>query len=437
MIRETLSARAVAERYAKRKPQKKGRASYLACYVPPAPDGELREGADQASRLITGAHLDKDGPEMRAAANLFAGALLDAISSSSQPTRTLLGPAKYGDQVLEHYCSTLIRGALGKPGADVVSPALVPYLLGGVPLKTLEELCHRATEVMEFFPEPLSRYTLANTLQVVGFGAHIPHIHHDECFDDSYVEPTRKYNHLSHRQEYILNLPRTGSYARILIDQGAYQCTLRRTLTSHKLEIMHTVERLLDPAGGEMTELAARKRKPLDVTPLMFTRAVRKVFEKPWSELDLIGTQDGIFQDAEVLIARQIIHKLTRKANQKEKMSATSLVGMSLLTGISMAAFVEFAVYDLRRRGETFITAEAIEEAIAMVEVSPYFRCEGELRSALTEIRYHPLEKARWARRLRSPSRPLWSTKGDFYVNGMDVNGVATFKFKPYSISTD
>jgi hypothetical protein len=388
------------------------------CYLPA---GEARP----AYRIL-GSHLGDDSPEMLTAASLFAGSLLDALGlDTGAPERILIGPARYSDRILAQYCAWLQKPAFGLPGADLISPALVPYLLGGIPIKTVEKLAHRALEVMEFFPSPLKVCTLPNALALVGFGAR-PHIHHD-------VEAVKRYNHLSRRQEYLLELPRTGSYARLLIDHGAYAASTREKIAKLQPDIIHEVERLLDPDGGEMGEFAAEQRAPVKITPLMFNRAVRRVFEKPWADLDLRGDQQQFHHDAEVLIARELIKNFA----SADKMSAQTLVGISLLTGVSIANWTEFAVYDLRRRGETFITAEAIEEAIAIAEVSPHFRCGEAMYDAATQIKFASTEKAAWARRLRSTRQPLWSTNGLLYQSGRDSHGLPTFKHKPYRVSED
>lgn len=425
-----LTRRAAMERLSKpAKPVKTGRVTNLACYAP--------LGEQAAVRRILGGHLAPDGPDMEACSAVFASSLLNALTTKEPGTRILIGPARYSDRILQRYCSMLAKTAFGEPGQDLISPALVPYLLGGITTKAVEELAHRALEVMDFFPDPLTKFTLARALNGVGFGAQLPHDHYDERCDANYVEPPKKYNHLSFRQEYLLNLPRTGSYAHILITKGAYDSSLRRTITGMKLEVMEETRRLLDPGAGEMTELAARQRRPVQVTDASFIRAVHRVFRKPWMELDLSGLQENALIDIEILMARLIIHRLTYKTLKSDKMSAETLVGISLLTGVSLANWTEFAVYDLRRRGDTFITPEAIEQAIHIVEVSPHFTCEQQLRGAATEIRYQGAEKQRWARRLQSPTRPLWSSNGRFYVNGIDANGLPTYVHKPFSLSTD
>lgn len=432
-LQELTKSRAL-ERRLKDKPagSTRRKASSLNCYLP--------AGDATPHRRITGCHLDPDSDEMMQAAMVLAGSLLHALDESSVPARILVSPVRYGPKVLTAYCQMLIKHAFGKPTLSMISPLLVPYLLGGMPYKGVEDLAHKALDVMDFFPEPQGKSVMARALSCVGFGAGVPHIHEDECVDASYVEPVKKrYNNLSYQQEFLLNLPSPASYARQLIDKGAYQESLRRTLTAMKLEVLDEAERLLDPAGGEMTEFAARGR--MDVArndrSMLFARAVRRVFEKPWAELDLSGDNGDRFNDLEVLIARLIIQRLSHKVLKSDKLSATTLVGMSLLTGVSVANWAQFAVYDLRRRGETFLTADTLDEVVSIIEVSPHFNCEQELRGMAVELRYGDIEKAKWARRLQSPNRPLWSRNSKFYQNGIDLNGFPTYTHKPFSLSRD
>lgn len=419
---------------AKKTPVKRSRSHGLACYVP--------AGEPQASRRVTGSHLDPDSHEMEAAAVFFATGLVQAVQEGGGTTRSLIGPARYSDRVLAKYCGLLIKGALGKPSPFIdhpVSPALVPYLLGGIPWNNVEELCYRALEVMDFFPEPLKVPTLNRAMGNIGFGAHIPHDHHDYVVKYNgdnqpvEVEVDKKYPHLSFRQDFLLNLPREGSYASILIKKGAYAATLRRQLAAWKPQMMAEVEQLLDPAGGEMTEYAAQGRLPVTMNDWAFKRAVQKVFEKDWDQLDLVaGDNSTALRDAETLLARKIIQKIS----YNDRMTAESLVGISLLTGISVANWTKFAIADRDRRGETFITADELERAIGMIEVSAFYRCDDELRADLLTLKYEPsiMEgKKKWARRLQSAVRPLWSTldKG-YYQTGVDSEGTPRHKYKPF-----
>lgn len=423
---KALTPYQVAERtkprsQAKKAVVKRKRSNGLACYTP--------LGDEQASIRVTGSRLDPDSPEMTTAANHFASGLLDAMRKQGT-ARSIIGPARYSDRVLGIYCNQMVKGALGAPQdfttSGPVSPVLVPYLLGGITTKAVEDLCYRALEVMDFVPSPLEEYTLQKSLSNVGFGEGIRH----EAVE---IETPKKYNHLSQRQDFLLNLPRGVSYARLLIKDGAYGESLHRRLMSWKDLIITETTHAFDPAAGEMTELAAVGRHPVVLTDNNYERAIRRVFEKKWMDLDLTGKADEVVADAEVVMARKIIQRLS----YNDRMSAEALVGISLLTGISLACWAEFAVYDLKRRGETFITAETLDEVVYLVSSSPHYKCDHELRGAATELRYANDGNRKWARRLQSPLRPLWSSKGTFYLERYTADGIPKYKHKPFSLTSD
>lgn len=418
-----------ASRGAKRK-----RTHSLSCYVP--------AGEGQSSRRVTGAHLEPDSPEMMSAAMVFASGLLEATQQGVGMTRSLIGPARYGDKVLAHYCSHLIKGALGKPNPALrhpVSPVLVPYLLGGCTWTQIENAGQRAMELMDFFGDPNGVPMLHRAISNVGFGEHVRHRHYDTVikYDADNVaypaEVEKKHSHLSYRQDYLLNLPRDSGYAVLLVNNGAYDEGLRRLLASWKPEIIAEAERELDPAGGEMSEIAGAERCWVKATDYDFQQAVTAVFERPWDQLDLkAGGQENATADMQVLLARKIIHRLS----YNDKATAEHLIGMSLLTGISVANWVNFAIEDRERRGETFITGDEVERIIDLVQAHPAYGCDDELRAALLQFRYEPERmeaKRRFARRLQSARNPLWSTNGLYYQRGFESQtGAPICKPKPF-----
>lgn len=413
---------------------KRRRTHSLGCYVP--------GGEGQASRRVTGVHLDPDGPEMEAALYHFATGLIEAVQQGAGTTRSLVGPLRASDRLLAKYCQLLIKSGLGVPTNMLdspVSPAIVPYLLGGITWASVEQLCYRALEVMDFMHEPLKKPTLSKAMSVIGFGAHIRHEHTDQLIrygHDNKVELLdieKRHNHLSHRQDYLLNLPRDKGFAKHLIESGAYGDALRRQLAALKPTLIAEVELLLNPQGGEMSERAGEGRHPVVIPPLAFERAVRRVFEQDWDQLDLVcGTQDTRLLDAEVLLARKIIQKLA----YNDRMTAEVLVGMSLLTGISIVNWVRYAIVDRGRRGETFITVEEVDRAIEMAEIQFGFSCEAELDEARRELLFTTeamAAKKKWARRLQSPVNPLWSTNGLYYQVGETSQGVPICKPKAFN----
>lgn len=424
-------------------PVKRKRLTDLGCYIPPSGGS-----GQQASRRITGSHLAPDSLEMQTAAVALAGSLLDAVNGGHEGVRSLVGPARYSDRVLKVYCDMLIKSALGEgiPKTAVlsnppVSPKLVSYLLGACPVSVVEDLCWRALEVMDFMPDEQPKNTLNLVLSSVGFGAEFAHRQYDDTVinytntnEAVVTEAADKYKHLSAGQNWLLSLPRKGSFGRILLDEGAYEADMRRYIQRRAPEMIAEAERLLDPEGGEMTAYAARDRKSIRASQWTLQRAVSRVFERPWGDLDLKGGgQENAEHDLEVTLARCIIRRITYSA----RMNAETFIGMALLTGVSIANWAEFVMQDIRRRGETFITDEELERAIGIAEVSPYFKCEQQMQQALIEVRYAPAAKKKWARRLQSPTHPLWSANGYYYVDGLDSQGDPKYRHKPFSLTRD
>lgn len=416
---------------------KRRRTHSLNCFVP--------AGEGQASRRVTGVHLDPDGEEMAGSLTLFAGSLLDAIQRGTGRVRSLVGPLRASDRLLENYCRTLLKSALGKPSRAVdapVSPSVVPYLLGGVTWASVEQLCYRALSVMDFDHEPMGAPSLNRAMSVIGFGPRMSHRHKDEVINyglDNKVElkpKEKRHAHLSQRQDFLLSLPEDDGFALYILENGAYEDSLRRQISGMKDEIMLEVERLLDPESGEMEKwmldnVVPRREavKPLDVS---YRYAVERVFKRDWDQLDLQCGGPGTGQgDAEILMARQIIKRLA----YNDRIKAEVLIGMSLLTGVSVMNWLNYAAEDLQRRGETFIELAEVERALEMLEPYPGFDCIEEFERLIIDWRY-PSErvanermiKRKWARRLQSLVNPLWSTNGLYYQVAKFDTGLAVCK---------
>lgn len=414
---------------------KRPRLNNLDCYTPP--------GDAQASRRITGSHLDPDSSEMETAAMYFTEGLTAAMNGTHSGVRSLIGPARYSDRILEKYCRRLLKGAMGPASEFIkepISPQLVPYLLGGMTWRSVEERCYRALYLLDFEAEPAGVPLLGDSVGLVGFGAHIRHDHTEYRIsydlDNTEIRSDavnyKVHNHLSFRQDFLLNLPRNNSYAALLIRNGAYDDVLRRQIAGWRPEIMREAERLLDPEGGEMPTRAAGKRAPVKLEEFNFTRSVKLVFEQDWDQLDLVcGDQGTALQDAEVLMARMIIQRL----GYAPQMTAECLVGMSLLTGISVVNWVQFAVKDRERRGETFISQATVERVIELCEYQAGYTddTDQQLRSALyalaDSVRFSV--KRKWARRLASKINRLWSTNGLYYEHGKG-DDEPTFSVRPF-----
>jgi len=384
------------------------------------PDGY---GLNSKLRAV-GSHLPADHPDLAKGALILSDSLLATQGMSTAQGNTLISPATLSDIELRKYGERLRDAATMNPDdtpLTMQSPAIVPYLLGGIPLTGVEKLVTRMLGVMEMFPEDEDG-TFAASTKAVGFAPGQSHFHTD-------WRGAQTDNNLSHRQDYLVNEVRFGNWVDTLLMAGAYNGTMRKRMTGIKAGAVAWVQTLLDPRTGEMTEFAAQHRRSVQVTDRDFAMAVLRAYERPWSELDLTGgfTIAEVTRDTEVLLARYIIAKQATTI----KMSAQTLAGISLLTGISMAKFTEFAVYDQARRGETFITGEAIDQALDLLGMSGEVRCERSLREHAITLRYADGPDRLRAKRLRSLKKPLWSSNGAFYK----LNNRGFFKHKMESFN--
>lgn len=357
----------------------------------------------------TGNHLPAGHPDLLTGALSLADSLLSAQGLGDTYHNTLISPANLSDDQLRQYGERLMRAAVGNPDDSAVgmqSPAIVPYLLGGIPLTGVETLVDRILEVLEFFPD-VEAGTFTASTKPLGFAPWQGHIH---------APFERTDGNVSYRQNYLLFHLNPRSWVDSLLASGAYGATTCKRVERMKLDVCSWVQALLDPGAHHMTELAAQGRNPVDVFDRDYSIAVQRVFERPWRELDLTGgtSRVELADDIQCLLARGIIHRLASKT----KMSAQTLVGIALLTGVSIAKFTEFAVYDCKRKGETFITADTIDQAIDIINMSAagaVMKCESALREHSITLRYSSEVEQRFARRMTSPKKPLWSSTGHFY----------------------
>lgn len=385
----------------------------------------IPEGYGLNSKLrAVGAHLPSDHPDLAEGALILSNSLLGAQGRGHIRGNTLISPMTLSDSELRKYGHRLAEAATASPDdipISMQSPAIVPYLLGGIPLTAVEKLVSRMLEVMDMFPMQ-EQGTFAASIKALGFAPNQSHDH----MDWPGVQEDRN---LSHRQDYLVNEVRFGNWVETLLTNGAYNGTMRKRLTSMKAAAFSWVRALMDPGAGHMTDYAARGRMPIEVTNRDFANAIKRAYLRPWSELDLCAgiTTAEMTRDVEVLVARYVIAKQAATV----KMSAQTLAGISLLTGISLAKFTEFAVYDQVRRGETFITGESIDQALDMLGMSGEVRCERAARDHAITLRYSDGPDRLRAKRLRSLKKPLWSSSGAFYL--LDHKGRLKHKMESFN----
>lgn len=380
------------------------------------------------------------------AANLRTQGITPPFQDSGCPARFLVGPGDFCDEAFEYHVSLAAEFAVGRAGtARPVSPQLLPYLLGGVPMATVERAALRAVALYGDLEDV--GCALLDSLCHVGFGANFPHSHVDTVYPDGMQrnpdERFQAYKHrlealgkhkeaapltkgFSVRQDYLYRLPDNGmSFAQMLMDSPPYAATMRRRVTRHKREVIKDVYLLLQKEQEEMPALAHATlvercggefdyRLKTEITDQMFKDAVHRVFEAPWKTLDLTG---DLKEDLVVLLARRLIYRLmggARNSLEPMRMRADTLVGISLITGISIAQWVAFAVEDGERRGESFLDSSTIEEAVEIIECTElftHFTCQDELERLRLRLQALEPYHCEWSQRLRKPKRPFWSTR--------------------------
>lgn len=388
------------------------------------------------------------------------------------PGRGLYGPGSLSDEALSYYMELLAPTAFGRPSKiPAPSPCLVPYLLGGMTVSSVEKLAVRAVRLIGV-DEPESD-TLSDALLLVGYGHGSYHsdllpVHNlarkpEETYDQfiartqrakgetptdylkrlgGFVPDDKGADGLNIRQRYLYTqVPFGKTFAESLLAKPPYDGSLRERVMKHKLKAITSTAALFQEESGEMPEVGFKRVKGdrsvmqyLDdtrVTDHTFNRAVHMVFDEPWANLDLDGDLE---HDVEVMLARQLILCFVGNRTRPAYMTGATLVGISVLTGISMAKWVEYALIDVRRRGETFISSQGIRDAIEVVQFSDYghlFDCEPKLLEQalmLQELeRYQGL-----ATRLRKVKQPFWSTRPlDYYVKSWLIDqGEVKIKYK-------
>ena len=391
--------------------------------------------------------------------------------------RSLFHPGCFSDRYLKLYVERLVLFSTAHSSTSNVeppSPRLAAYLLGGMTLMSMEELCHRVMDVMEI-PTPVVEATLSDAMAVVGFGEHANHTHfdavHAEAFNQRVHEGRETFlkrcaaikapdaqklaSTMSIRQDFLVyHLKRGGSFATSLLSgQGAYDGAEQQMIARIKPIVLSEVEALFHgPTKEGMTEFMFDRlnshtyKHSVALDDDMFSRAVRCVYEKPWNELDFHAQSANLSQDVEVMIARRIISRMSagrRGSRTVICISAVVLLGLALLTGIPVGKWVAFALAELDRRGETFITPETLDEVIEMLEMSEVGTragaCVGELREYQAALRGTENEfKSRFAWKLRRGTRPFWSVRTygpeSYYLKGYNHKDepIYKFSFDPY-----
>lgn len=347
----------------------------------------------------------------------------------------LIGPDQYTDDEMQDYLLALAPHAVGDPKScrvDAPSPHLASFLLGGISLPEVERQAFRALEVLDAYPteQPPS---LSEALAGVGFGSRISH-------PLPPLVPVKEVARVGLNINFLASLPTQVSAATYLLQHGAAGAQMARRFEKMKPKIMARVNELLTPGAAKdsITQFMYDRLKPRKVNDIDFSVGIRHVFERPWSEMVLAATPGKVEKDIEVIMGRVILAEMFSsgrlRVKELPKMSGQTLVGIAMLTGISIAKWTEFAVKDLRMRGESFLADSAIDDAIEIIEsteLAAWFKCEDELRNDSAIIRFYDKEATILAERLRNRKWPLWTAGHNSYYMLSDDETGATYSHKP------
>lgn len=373
--------------------------------------------------------------------------------------RSLVPPLTWSDVNLRRYLIHLTPLALSASKVstypDSLSPRMALLFLGGMGTGALEELTERAMEVLHFEDETVDP-TLNYAMRLIGFGAGQRHSHADgvnlqkmEAFigedTSDYLKritgseppmPPLHFDSAKHGIATYYLRHTVGPFATLVSNGDNYRFELLRKVTRHKWWVIAKTRELFNPYAEHIPEASrdalATPREWLDSTQpghVEFSNAVRMVFEQPWHKLDLTG---ALKHDVVKVMAKLLIYRLgrgVRKTASEDStvptMSARALVGISLLTGVPTPIYVRFALDELRRRGETFLTPDIVRRAVTLVDESEdvfqYASSEWmeEMNHLAMQLEHYQHEpRAYFAGMLRRGTKPLTSSQGVYQIIG-------------------
>lgn len=360
-----------------------------------------------------------------------------ALIALPSPAHSLIGPNQYSDDQLREYLLKLAPYSVAHPDSCHIrppSPLVAGLLLGGLLLPEVERQCYRALSLLDAYPPALVP-ALSEAVNLIGFGRGVPHI--DPAVE--IIDPRQSVS-----INYLRSLPRLYPFAFYLLERGAVGGPLAHRLEKYKPKVIRMVNGWLTPGAKQsITGYMADKLQPIPLmTDAIFYRGVRRLYEQQWADLELYATPDRLAEDMEVMAARALLHCLGsgngRTLTTTPKLSRYHIVGLAMLTGITVAKWVEFAVIEQRRRGETFLSAEEVEGVIDVIEsteLGTWFQCLDELNAYRAELEFADRDAQKLGQRLRKTTWPLWTTKAtSYYTLTEDADGDRTYSHNPESL---
>jgi hypothetical protein len=471
---QTLSPEQVAAQEAARKPKKSVHRSSEkvgAPHVVTLPVGgrsRKERSVPAAVKHASPADLNVLGQHLLAA-QMVANGLVPKPATGGSPYleeeiarnagRCLIGAHDLPDEPFKAYLNGLAKSALrhssGSP-FEPCSPRTVALLLGGCSLYELEVACERALGLLEFEDQDVES-NLSDALATVGYRPDQVH-HHGDMFLESQLyqlssEDEGAYaGRLERLRKVIQYKDRTysarrewlegtrGPFAMHLMHNSGYGADLYHRINAIKPGVMIDAMQALS-VNSTLIQPHSRRRIERDYgmgywadaahpTNMAFAAAVRAVYERPWSELQLSGDPG---EDMTKVMARLIIRRLCVSGRCRTRepvlINARCLIGMSLLTGLPTGKLVRFAVEDQKRRGETFMSAATVREAVELVDTSGVFHLAQaewmeEMENLARELEMdHDPQRAYWAQKLRAMSYPLFSVENYYNVAWVEHEG--------------
>lgn len=432
------------------------------------------------------------------------------------PNRSLIGPGDYSDAVLKEYAfhslSTALSSNIGHVDDSTgygISPAVVPTFIGGKGWREVERSAARALQLLGVPVNVLENMLhgmpeASDVFCLTGFGPQRAHSYVPYPGDPSLrrlaPDPDRQRNadqHLdgleglpkawidgdlykrervkntreSTRREWLFQLPETIDPQVYLLRKGGFEPEFRHRLRRIRLRTGYNVQTAFSPRSEaygypigryawdiltdmDFSDYAAGKYMDDE----LFERAVERVFERPWFELDLQGPMD-LQHDTEVALARAIIRGLVgvspRRKGRRIYTSAVTLLGMSIVSGVPLVAFLEFGLNEWKRTGECWFNEKTLDDLdtllellgesetetlsgfvadqVAMVNMTmdkvAVIRQELEVRNSLTTT----TPKGNWASKLRRTDNLLWSHRhaNIWSIQETDDDGHITYRQLP------
>ena len=379
-----------------------------------------------------------------------------------QPGRSLFGPdvlpAKAFKQYLNRLAKSALRASDSSPfPAEACSPRAIALILGGMSLYEVEVACEAALEALEFEDQEVNP-TLSEAMALVGYNPKLPHLHHDgfvdttlhmrpgEGADEYQARMTRLRKPYPYVQKQYsarrqwLAASTQGPFVEYLQHNTGFYADLHPRLRNLKVGVMLDAWAALRPdseliqpksqerireflAVGSWTEQVVPKNEH-------FAAAVRMVYEGDWDDIRLTGDPT---RDVEPVMARLIIAHLCKKGSLRGRapvqINARCLIGMSLLTGIPTGKFVQFALADQKRRGETFMSQDTVQQVIDLVDTSGVYHLAQEAwmeeMADLAKDLHHEQDgiKALKAQKLRAMKYPLFSAECFYNVHSISAEG--------------